>query len=321
MRVGELNREFEQTGRLPPGVWDEWLWGTDPDEAYEPEILMNKNHLLGVLICRFNGRSASQHKAWACGRLEIMDKHPAVMSWRELKDTLTNAQLEWPAFLERLEQNENAADNLRAVKALVDASAARFGSLCGAAWGDDVLDDMSDAQPCGERKSLTPGAMRRTAGLLLVMYRHLHWLATCRPAPASDEPIAIASHHYEASMSEFYLWHMHFQLPVAARLNYRHDFPGMYNHVTQPVYFHNPNYQRTKRLAGDDAPAIHVLPSLCQLYPEVPVCFEDELLGRGPAWNWLVTAGRIYLCGPGKSVYYSRDARALLAVYLAQRGA
>ena len=153
MRVGELNREFEQTGRLPPGVWDEWLWGTDPDEAYEPEILMNKNHLLGVLICRFKGRSASQHKAWACGRLEIMDKHPAVMSWRELKDTLTNAQLEWPAFLERLEQNENAADNLRAVKALVDASAARFGSLCGAAWGDDVLDDMSDAQPCGERKS------------------------------------------------------------------------------------------------------------------------------------------------------------------------
>jgi hypothetical protein len=26
---------------------------------------------------------------------------------------------------------------------------------------------------------------------------------------------------------------MHIALPVAARLNYRHDFPGMYNHVSQ----------------------------------------------------------------------------------------
>ena len=316
--LAEVNREFERDGTLPAQVWDEWLWGSDPEEPCDPEVLLNRNHLLGVLVCRFKGLQDGPPLRTA-GRLEIIDKHPHDMSWRELKDTLSNVQLEWPSFMQRLARNENARDNLLAAKALIDASAARFGRLCGSSWPDAVMDDMSDAQPGdGGLKELTAGAMRRTAGLLLVLYRHLHWLAVCKPPPlGTTAEISLARHHHEASMGEFYLWHMHFQLPVAGRLNYRHDFPGMYNHVTQPVYFHNPDYQRSKRQVDGSPPAIHLLPSLCQLHPEVPVRFEDELLPRDKSWYWLVTAGRVYLCGA--DTYYSEDARALLGLYLAQR--
>lgn len=248
------------------------------------------------------------------------------MTWRELKDTLANAQREWPLFLEKLDGNPRARENLLGVKELVDGCAARFGALseCLDSTGKDQLDDTVDTEPGPDNaRQLTRSAMRRMAGTLLVLYRHLHWLAVMRAVPrATDVELEITKHHHEASMSDFYLWHMHYQLPLAARLNYRHDFPGMYNHVTQPVYFHNPGYERSKRAGLEqlaEAPAIHVLPSLCQLHPEVPVLFEDEVI-PGDRWAWLVAAGRVYLCAPGRRVFYDRRAQRMLAVYLVETG-
>jgi hypothetical protein len=111
----------------------------------------------------------------------------------------------------------------------------RFGELAYTEADEAVLDDTSETQPTADdRLALTPGALRRMVGSLLIMYRHLHLLSMCsKVAPSQAYHPGVSKYHYEASNDAFNLLCMHMALPVAARLNYRHDFPGMYNHVSQ----------------------------------------------------------------------------------------
>ena len=129
----------------------------------------------------------------------------------------------------------------------------------------------------------------------------------------------ISKYHVEASGDDFNVLCMHLSLPVAGRLNYKHDFPEMYNHVSQAVFFHNPEYQRQARVALDDlktAPPEQVLPALWQLHPEIQVLYEEDnidLSGEGrEGWAWLVVAGRVYLVGPDNSVWYSPSVTSLV---------
>jgi hypothetical protein len=48
--IAHLNRMVE--GRLPESAWDEWLWGTDAARECDINIMMNRMHLLGLLIAR-----------------------------------------------------------------------------------------------------------------------------------------------------------------------------------------------------------------------------------------------------------------------------
>ena len=114
---------------------------------------------------------------------------------------------------------------------------------------------------------------------------------------------------------------MHIALPVAARLNYRHDFPGMYNHVLQVVYFHNSQYSRITRHPLADirnAGAVHVLPAIQELFPEIPLKFEEDKFDptRSEGWYWLLLSGRIYLVTPEPSVLYNENISDLLKVYI-----
>lgn len=237
------NLRLAAFGELAAGAWHEWLWGTDPEEAYHQDVLLNRNHLLGLLVCRYKflkGREQGSGSAYfaARHRLTIMDTPVESMTWRELKDTMANLLVEWPAFLDRLRLNARAKQNLKQVLHLVNQVASRFGELAYTAADDSVLDDTGETQPCGERDLgdklvLTPAALRRMAGSLLIMYRHLHLLSICNRVPAQGYHPGISKYHYEASNDAFNLLCMHMALPVAARLTYRHDFPGMYNHVSQ----------------------------------------------------------------------------------------
>ena len=134
--LAALNRALEASGALPPAAWAQWLWGSEPEEAFAPQVLLNRNQLLGLLVCRYKHRHAppAASRPQERGRLSLMDKAPADMTWRELKDTLANVQIEWPAFLQRLDRNQQVDTNLLAVKALVDGCAERFGGLCERAW-------------------------------------------------------------------------------------------------------------------------------------------------------------------------------------------
>jgi hypothetical protein len=345
--LAPLLRALETKSELPPDTWHEWLWGTDPEETYHVDVLLNRNHLLGLLVCRYKfltqpplppppttQQPPPQAAAKAEDRMVIMDKPVRDMSWRELKDTVANVLFEWPAFLDRLRHNLRPKQNLRQVMHLVNECACRFGCLAFAASGADVMDDPSETQPVPstrgpamrDRMSLTPGAVRRMAGSLLIMYRHLHLLSVCARAraPAGAAPFdpGLSKYHYEASQDEFNLLCMHITLPVAARLNYRHDFPGMYNHVSQVVYFHNSQYVREKRHPIEDlqnAPPAHVLPAVRELYPEIRLRFEEDRFDPtvpGKEWYWLVLAGRVYLVTPEPTVLYSENLLDLLRVFV-----
>jgi hypothetical protein len=313
--LAALNRAFESTGALPPETWTEWLWRSDPDEPCDPMVLLNRNQLLGLLVCRYRARHHTQRVGGDCGRLSLGDDK--TQTWQGLKDTLANIQIEWPEFLARLADNPDSQANLAAVRGLVEECTARFGALLGRGFPAEVLDDVSDTEPAGKHeRQLTVGAMRRMVGTLLMLYRHLHLLAVCETLPVGPRDCGLNKHHHEASMDDFFAWHMHFQLPVAAKLNYKHDFPGLYNHVTQVVYFHNSSYERAPRDLARGP--IHLLPSLRQVHPEVPVRFEEDHFDptSSQGWYWLVVAGRVYLVSPEPKVLYSEDATAMLGYYL-----
>ena len=323
-----LNVGVNALGDLPEEIWHEWLWGTDPEEPYHMDVLLNRNHLLGLLVCRYKHLNTPEAApGCSASRMTIMDKPVRDMSWRELKDTVANVLFEWPAFLDRLRHNIRAKQNLRQVMHLVNQCAARFGELAYTAAGEDIMDDVSETQPSNECEQsglimLTASALRRMAGSLLIMYRHIHLMSVCIKVPNQGYQAGISKYHYEASNDAFNLLCMHISLPVAARLNYRHDFPGMYNHVSQVVFFHNSQYVRIPRHPLADirnAKAMHVLPAIQELYPEIPLRFEEDRFDptkQGQGWFWLVLAGRVYLMSPEPSVLYSDNVCDLLKVYM-----
>lgn len=334
MSLTELYDRLESHKTLAPEIWHEWLWGTDPEEPYHMDVLLNRNQLLGLLVCRYKYLSstgpncpASSCQLSAKDRMTIMDTPVVSMTWRELKDTVANILFEWPQFLDRLQQNLRPHQNLRQVVHLITQCACRFGNLAFTSAGEDIMDDPSESQPSTDRAvkdqlALTPGALRRMAGSLLIMYRHLHLLSVCVKIQPQGFDTGVSKYHYEASNDAFNLLCMHMALPVAARLNYRHDFPGMYNHVSQVVYFHNSQYTRCVRRPIEDiqkAPAVHVLPAIRELYPEIKLRFEEDMFDPtvpGKEWAWLMLAGRVYLMTPEARVLYSENVADLLKVYV-----
>lgn len=333
-----------ETGELPAELWDEWLWKTDPEEPFATDVLLNRCQLLGFLVCLSRGLDEQSMSVDSGGRgdemdasqrLTLMEKPVKVMTLRELKDTIENIQIEWPAFLRRLEHNPCAQANLDAVLQLIDHCVGRFGQLCLSAYDGEMLDDLGSVEAASGlegRFRVTRSCIRRTVCTFLVLYRHLHLLSVCTTVPAQWTDPGITKYHVEASNDDFNLLCMHLTLPVAAKLNYKHDFPGMFNHVSQVVFFHNSEYQRIPRAALEalsTASVEHVLPALMQLYPAIGVRYEEDCVDLSESapqtgkaeWFWMVVAGRVYLIDPERKVWYSSDVTSLLGVYLSARGA
>jgi hypothetical protein len=330
IQLSDLNRHLAAKGEITVEVVHDWLWGTDPEEPYHVDVLLNRNHILGLMVCRYKHlvtRDTDRPEYHSTNqRMTIMDKPIQYMTWRELKDTVANILLEWPAFLDRLRENLRSKQNLKQVLDLVNQCAARFGKLAYTAADADLFDDVTETQPCQQREfadkiTLTAAALRRMVGSLQIMYRHLHLLAMCSRVPRQNYHAGISKYHYEASNDAFNLLCMHMTLPVAARLNYRHDFPGMYNHVSQVVYFHNSQYTRIPRHPMEDirnAPPVHILPAIQEIYPEIPLRFEEDGIDptKNQGWYWLLLAGRIYLVTPEPKVLHSDNVSDMLKVYI-----
>ena len=322
---------LQTTLTLPDSVWDEWLWKSDPEEAYSHDVLMNRCQLLGLLVCLYKGLTteAADTTLDKASRLSLVETPPAQMSLRELQDTIENFQMEWPAFLQRLPSNPNAQRNLETVVSLLDQCFARFGVLCGQGGGAETMDSpgsVDGVKGSPGQFQITASCIRRTVCTFLILYRHLHLLAVARPAPDEYCDCGLSKYHMEASNDDFNLLCMNVSLPVAAKLNYKHDFPGMYNHVSQVVFFHNNDYQRAARLPLEQmptAPPEQVLPALMQLHPTIQLRYEEDALELGPGrgeWTWLVVAGRIYLVDAEGGVWYSPSVTSLLSnVYLKKR--
>jgi hypothetical protein len=331
----EAYKTLKESGELPEETWDEWLWKTDPEEPYAPEVLLNRCQLLGFLVCLYKGMQQASNTTTPkitdteISRLTLMPKPVHGMSLRELKDTIENLQMEWPSFLKRLPTNPNAQANLEAVISLLDQCFARFGALCMTSGNEKLMDDLGSVEPCKVHMGslqITRSCIRRTVCTFMVFYRHLHLMAVARNVPNEWCDCGISKYHVEASGDDYNLICMNLGLPVAAKMNYKQDFPEMYNHVSQVVFFHNSEYQRTPRAKLEDldsSPQEHVLPALMQLYPLITLKYEEDHIdlsqqgATGSDWWWLVVAGRIYLVDPERNVWYSPHVTSMLKhVYL-----
>lgn len=144
---------------------------------------------------------------------------------------------------------------------------------------------------------VTLSCLRALLDQFFVMYRLLHWERQVQERRNVDFGFlqekqqglgleergdsVIFKHHVASSTDVFYKISMYYDLHPAARLSYRHTFSGLYNCISQPVYYHNPEYQRRAPPTLERARACNVdldtLPSLLQLFPEIVVMYDDEI--------------------------------------------
>lgn len=320
-----------------------WVWESDPQEDVHPSVLLNTCHLAGLLYCRLKAKKVAQPftaitiitttttttTAAPHGRMAISDASPLEMSLQKLLDSVDNICIEWPSFLASHPNPKTSA--CQKVFRYTELCLIRFGFLASHAMDPAVLDNvlLTETYELNEalRKISLPG-LRRFLNSFLILNRHFHLFCNATLPPqqhtSSTFQCAIRHPHVEASMEFFDVLCMHFLIPVGARLRYKNEFRGMYNHISQVIYFHNPDYERIARLPLSQLisnsppfpPAYQVLPAICELYPEIVVIYEEDM-PFSSEWNWLVVAGRLYLTHKSsRQVYWCENVLVLLEIYL-----
>ena len=326
--LAKWNQQLETEGRLSDATARDldarWVWRVDPMARFQADIMLNESQLTGLLLARHAAAVlCDSAAAGAAPRLTLMDTEVSAMRLSQLHHTVSNLTIEWAEYVER-------GHPIAPVRSLLDQCFARFGALCLAPGTEDTLDDPLWTQPAAEGGSqLTFKAMRWFLSAFVVLRRHIALLETS-VFPPPDAPIAAPVFHrpqLEASMDEFYLHQMHLRLPAGAKTQYMHDFPEMYSHVSQVAFFHKPDYERSARASLEDinarrAAPVDVLSLANQLFPAVPVRFEEDLLPHPPGedgdeWYWLLVAGRIYLVPPDGPPLHDTDLLRMLEAYLA----
>ena len=300
MALSAVNSAFESGAADPPAsVWDEWLWGTDLAEPVTVDCLLNRSHLLGLLIARYRAAREPElmNVCVSVPRMTYSNTRVSTMTPRQLQDTLQDLQMHWAQYADEVDPS--------ALLELTDALMTRFGHFC---TRGAVYDDVSMRDPSDPARMSVP-CIRRFVSTLVILYRHLDLMDRCTAPPDYDDDAGvepIQEYHVQASMEDFYKHTMHSDLPPAAKLLYRQDFAGFYHCVSQVVYFHYPSYERKVQLKLDALRSgthpVHALAPIMEMYPEIALCYEDELPASG-RWTWiLVCGGRVYLTdGAGRT--------------------
>ena len=299
MPISEWNRALEGGAiDLPVDLWEEWLWRCDPLGPLTPDF--NRCHLLGMLVARRQARIPSEDV-----RLGSSFVHGAVpvgtFTLRQLRDACEDLQMHW----------DRHSLDYDACLAALDALLARLGAFL---WTEHDHDDQASVDAETPRR-VGKAALRRFTVIFLVLYRHLQLAERATCVHGVEPNLDVQPYHVQAALEAFNEHAMHVDLPPAARVVYRQDFSGMYHCVTQVVYFHFPSYARRHQLSLDEIRSgespWHCLSAALELYPEIPVTYEDEAM-RVASWQWmLLSGGKVYLLGPDRAVV---DGRCLWAM-------
>ena len=240
---------------------------------------------------------------------------------RQLKDTVENIQVHWDRFI--------GVEDDDLLISTVDAFMVRFGFFNVKPFVyDDV--NMRDAS-CETRMSLH--TIRRFVTIFCLLYRHLYMhTVSVAPLVADGGGCTLHAFHVQASEETFHKHQMYAHLPPAARLLYRQDFSGFYHCISQVVYYHFPSYERPlqqplQKLCGGMDPVFSLAP-LCELYPEIAVCYEDDDIfefsrkkngdggGGCGQWRWILMGNRVYLLSPHRVVFFSSNIMAMVSEFL-----
>eukprot|EP00960_Hanusia_phi_P020532 605383-Hanusia_phi.AAC.6 len=336
LRVERVLSQREQD--LPEGLdmgalMEEWLAQSNPAEIGDAELILSRMHLMGLVLARLayllmeEDDRTVQGIVPGCKELEITDTPIDRMLWRELQSALDNLQINWLK-----------ACGQPGVRDLCWKLFASFGYFAAYAveQGDGCpIDVVHDRQDCPEARAgsarLSDMAMIHAMDAFHAMFRYL-WLLSKEERVGDDADTTLVDlrpHHFEAATDTYHLTTMHDDIHVGALVQYMHRFSGMYNTVSQVVYFHNPVYQRRRApvsrddLAAEGRNAADALPALQQIYPELRLFHEDADLSALPAadWCWLHAPGRVWLVQPSpRRFLWNPSPLALLAHYVENAG-
>jgi hypothetical protein len=215
---------------------------------------------------------------------------------------------------ERMEEEEETDTTSSSSSSSSGSSATRFGLL--------------------SRKSL-----RQAICVLLALLRVHHVVSCAVEAPPASQmeerevEFALRQHHIEASMDTFNDLQQMVYLAPGQRLAYRTAFCGMYNHVSQVVYFHHPRFCRSAQLDLARIPGspMHMVPLVMQLLPEITLVYDDDAhipsltskagSASSQGWRWLVCCGAFFLLDVERGLLLSHERMAVLvAHYLRHTG-
>jgi len=284
------------------------------------------------------------------GPLPILYLHPtqpvSSLSLRETLDQLECMQLHWGPVLAECGHSEALA--------MVRALMARLGELAQNAYPltrqemeehDEllpavVLDDPQHITPLPATMDtvlplavMSHKSLRQAVCVLFALLRVHHIVSSSigiESGGGGERAVVVAlrTHHIEASQDFFDTLQQMVHLAPGQRLAYRTQFSGMYNSVSQVVYFHNPRFCRQPQLELSQLPAspMHMLPLVMQLLPELPLCYDDDSVLPGltssapPKWAWLASCGRFFLLDNGGRMLWAPELAPLVAHYLRATG-
>jgi hypothetical protein len=338
-------------------VWERWLWGCDCNAAPMEQCYdLNEMHALGLLVClgehlRPSAMYTKRLDADTVGGPAVVHLHAQTpicgLSLRELLDQIECLQLHWGPTL-------NAWGPIQA-RTVLRALMARMGEIAHHTYpvGGAVLDDMQHVTPLPDAKLgvMARKSLRQTLCVLLALCRVVAIVERAEPAPVYDTKrvlAALRSHHMEASIDTFNALQQMMYLAPGQRLAYRTHFAGMYNCVSQVIFYHHPRYARQAQrpLAEVARSPMHMLPLITQLLPEVELVYEDDSVVPGlttitttttttttttavvdgatppnKGWRWLVCCGAIMLLEcESKQVWRAADLGVLVAFLVARTG-
>jgi hypothetical protein len=164
-------------------------------------------------------------------------------------------------------------------------------------------------------------ALRQSTCVLMILFR-IHFIvfnSQIIELEEDDEDVkriknmilnSMKSHHIESSIDFFNNFQQMVYLAPGMRLVYRTNYAGMYNDVSQVIYFHYPRFCRQPQISIDEIPSssMHMLPLIAQIMPDIPIFYDDDSYIPGlnihkvennetkePKWAWLISCSEIFL--------------------------
>jgi hypothetical protein len=304
---------------------------------------MNKMHVLGIM-CSLQESTCPvsqfhQPVSKIIPELSIIHLYPkpiSNLSLRELIDQLECMQLNWGPVI---------GESVQGSLILVKACMARLGQIAHNAYPADgfVLADPQHTTPLPASHVATSlsiisrKALRQVVCTCFSLLRVQDIISRSKEVPEPSEVEigrvvkAMKVHHVESSMDFFNVLQQMVYLAPGMRLAYRTNFAGMYNDVSQVVYFHYPRFCRQPQLPLKSIPDSpnHMLPLISQLIPDIPIVYEDDSRVPGLTigcmevdeeqvkWAWLICCSEVFLIHSEKSLVLTSRQHSLasLVVY------
>lgn len=313
-----------------------WLWETNLVE--KTKTTLNQNHYAGILFIKvLKNNYPNNHESISQLVQLLMDCHgifiphmqgadflKGTLDLRRLIDILDGVQQYWGQLIQL---NVTWAENiLNCCTMLLEPFITYTDLPKEQANLTDAIEDSS-----GELQ-LNTVTIKSILAKLCCMYRSLYME---QHAEVADDECnfseMIESFHVEAGTDVFLLISMAMSLKIGQYVEYQNTFSDYFNHISQVVYKHEPDYKRPSPpnleiVKANLDSALICLPSINQLYPQVEFAYEDEQYDTIPnstsskpadpdKWRWFLLAGQVYLVNKKSSqAYKASNLQSLVAL-------